>query len=86
VGSLQEQALQAVAMSEEVICRRSKLRDEVEALLRERGILIERRVSVVDMESGKAYHFDSYPEAVEFLAGKAGRWYITTPGIVFRKR
>jgi hypothetical protein len=73
-------------MSEEVICRRSKLRDEVEALLRERGILIERRVSVVDMESGKAYHFDSYPEAVEFLAGKAGRWYITTPGIVFRKR
>jgi hypothetical protein len=73
-------------MSEEAICRRSRLRDEVEALLRERGILIERRVSVVDMESGKAYHFDSYPEAVEFLAGKAGRWYITTPGIVFGRR
>jgi hypothetical protein len=86
VGALQEQALQAVVMSEEAISRRSKLRDEVEALLRERGILIERRISVVDMESGNAYHFDSYPEAVEFLAGKAGRWYITTPGIVFGKR
>jgi hypothetical protein len=73
-------------MSEDAISRRSKLRDEIEALLRERGILIERRVSVVDMESGKAYHFDSYPEAIEFLAGKAGRWYITTPGIVFGRR
>jgi len=86
VGALQEQAFQAVVMSEETIFRRSRLRDEVEALLRERGILIERRISVVDMESGKAYHFDSYPEAMEFLAGKAGRWYITTPGIVFGKR
>jgi len=86
VGAFQKQALQAVAMSEEAFPRRSKLREEVEALLRERGILIERRISVVDMESGKAYHFDSYPEAMEFLAGKAGRWYITTPGIVFGKR
>jgi hypothetical protein len=86
VGALQEQALQALAMSEERLTRRSKLREEVEALLRERGILIESRISVVDMESGKAYHFDSYPQAMEFLAGKAGRWYITTPGIAFGKR
>jgi hypothetical protein len=86
VGAFQEQALQAVAMSEEGFTRRSKLREEVEALLRERGILIEKRISVVDMESGKAYHFDSYSEAIEFLAGKAGRWYIATSGIVPGKR
>jgi hypothetical protein len=86
LGALQEQALPAVAMSLEELPRKSKLREEVEGLLKERGISIERRISVVDMESGKTYHFDSYPEAMEFLAGKAGRWYITTPGIVFEER
>jgi hypothetical protein len=73
-------------MPEEELPRRSKLRDEVEALMREGGILLPRRIAVVDMESGEAYHFDSYPEAMEFLARKTGRWYITTPGAIVDKK
>jgi hypothetical protein len=72
-------------MPEEALQRRSKLRDEVEALLKERKILLSRRITVVDMESGESYHFDSYPEAMEFLAGKTGRWYITTSGAIVDK-
>jgi hypothetical protein len=72
-------------MPEEKLPRRSKLREEVEALLKERETWLPRRIAVVDMESGEAYHFDSYPEAMEFLAGKTGRWYITSGAIAGKR-
>jgi hypothetical protein len=35
----------------------------------------------MNLESKEAHYFDNYHEAMEFLKGKKGRWYITTPGL-----
>ncbi len=67
-------------MAEGMIVKKSKTRQELEDLLREKGIVIEK-ISVVNMDSGETNYFDSYPDAMEFLKGRKGRWYITTPGI-----
>lgn len=60
---------------------KSKLRQDVEKMLLERGISIERRITVMSLDSQEAYYFDDYPEALEFLKGRKGRWYLATPGI-----
>ena len=61
--------------------KKSKLRMEIEALLEEKGLVLEEKVSVMNLESKEAHYFDDYHEAMEFLKGKKGRWYITTPGL-----
>jgi len=61
--------------------KKSKLRTEIEALLEEKGLVLEEKVSVMNLESKEAHYFDDYHEAMEFLKGKKGRWYITTPGL-----
>lgn len=60
---------------------KSELRGEIEALLEKRGLVLEERISVMNLESQETYYFDDYHEAMKFLKGKKGRWYITTPGI-----
>ncbi|MGA9099808.1 MAG: hypothetical protein WB392_12855 [Methanotrichaceae archaeon] len=67
-------------MAEDTLVKRSKNRQEIEDLLKQKGYAIEK-ISVLNMDSGEIYYFESYPEAIEFLKGRAGRWYITTPGI-----
>jgi len=57
------------------------LRNEIEDLLEGRGISIERRITVMSLDTKEAYYFDDYPEALQFLKGKKGRWYLATPGI-----
>jgi len=71
-------------MAEDVLVKRSKNRQEIETLLKQKGFVIEK-VSVLNMDSGEVRYFESYPEAMEFLKGRKGRWYITTPGIRHRK-
>jgi len=61
--------------------KKSELRGEIEALLEKKGLVLEERISVMNLESQETYYFDDYHEAMEFLKGKKGRWYITTPGI-----
>jgi hypothetical protein len=61
--------------------KKSKLRQEIEEMLQERGITIERRITVMNLDTGEAHYFDDYPQAMQFLKGKKGRWYIATPGI-----
>jgi hypothetical protein len=61
--------------------KKSKLRLEVEALLEEKGLILEEKISVMNLESKEAHYFDDYHAALEFLKGKKGRWYITTPGL-----
>lgn len=63
-------------MSEGVIAKKSKLRREIEETLRERHITIEDRISAVDLNSGEAHYFDNFPQAVEFVQKRKGRWYI----------
>jgi hypothetical protein len=65
-------------MPDEIIAKKSKLRREIEEMLRERHITIEDRISVVDLDSGETRYFDNYPQAMEFMRGRKGRWYIAT--------
>ncbi len=67
--------------AEGVIPRKSELRQEIEALLERKGLTLESRISVINLESGEIHYFDSYPEALQFLKGKKGRWYIAAPGL-----
>ena len=50
-------------------------------MLQKKGLVLESRISVMNLDSGEAHYFDDYAEALGFLKGKKGRWYITTPGI-----
>ena len=69
-------------MDEEMpLVKKSKLRSEIEALLEKKGLILEENVSVVNLESKEAHYFPDYHSALEFLKGKKGRWYITTPGL-----
>mgnify|MGYP001253788265 CR=1 FL=1 len=61
--------------------RKSQLREEVEEALQEKGISVERRISVINLETKEAHYFDDYVQAMQFLKGKKGRWYLATPGI-----
>jgi len=61
--------------------KRSKLREDVEAALKEAGISLECKITLVNLDGGEKHYFDDYPEAMEFMKGKKGRWYLTTPGI-----
>jgi len=61
--------------------KKSELRGEIEQMLQERGISIERRITVMSLDSKEAYYFDDYAEALQFLKGRKGRWYLATPGI-----
>jgi len=63
------------------IKKKSKLREEIEGLLKEKGITLEERITVMRLDTGETYYFDDYPEALQFLKDKKGRWYLTTPGI-----
>ena len=63
------------------IKKKSKLREEIESLLKEKGIAREERITVMSLDTEETYYFDDYPEALQFLKDKKGRWYLTTPGI-----
>ena len=61
--------------------KKSQLREEVEQALQKKGISVERRISVINLETKEAHYFDDYVQAMQFLKGKKGRWYLATPGI-----
>ena len=61
--------------------KKSRLREEVEQALQKKGISVERRISVINLETKEAHYFDDYVQAMQFLKGKKGRWYLATPGI-----
>lgn len=61
--------------------KKSRLREEVEQALQKKGISVEKRISVINLETKEAHYFDDYVQAMQFLKGKKGRWYLATPGI-----
>lgn len=67
-------------MDDGIITKKSKTRQELEDLLREKGFVVEK-ISVMNMDSGETLYFESYPDAMGFLKGRKGRWYITAPGV-----
>ncbi len=69
-----------------LIKKKSKLRQEIEDLLEQKGLVMERRISVMNLDNGEAHYFEDYAESLEFLKGKKGRWYITTPGLRYSRK
>jgi hypothetical protein len=67
--------------AEEIPLKESKTRKEIEAMLKRIGVSLDSRINVVDLDSGERHLFDSYPQAMEFIKGKKGRWYVTSPGV-----
>ena len=81
-----EENVERIAESTEQIPRRkSKNRREIEAMLERIGITLDSRINVVDLDSGERHFFDDYTKALEFMKGKKGRWYVTTPGVRYNK-
>ena len=73
-------------MDEEMpLVKKSKLRHEIEALLEKKGLVLEEKISVIDLDSKDTHYFDDYHEALLFLKGKKGRWYLATPGLRLAK-
>ena len=68
-----------------LIKKKSKLRQEIEDLLQKKGLVLEERVAVINLESNESHYFSDYQEAMQFLRGKKGRWYIATPGLKRRE-
>jgi hypothetical protein len=66
---------------DELLYKKSKLRTEIEDLLKEKGITLERRISLMNLDFGDVTYFDDYTDALAFMKGKKGRWYLTTPGL-----
>lgn len=56
--------------------RRSQLRSEVESALRRVDAESAKGVILLNLDSDERYGFDSYADALEFMKGKRGRWYI----------
>jgi len=69
-----------------LIKKKSKLRQEIEDLLEQKGLVMERRISVMNLDNGEAHYFEDYAASLEFLKGKKGRWYITTPGLRYSRK
>ena len=60
---------------------RSRIRKNIEEALARQGLALEPRISVTNLDSRETQYFDSYSQAMEFLKGRKGRWYLNTPGI-----
>ena len=71
--------------SEQIPRKKSKNRREIEAMLERIGISIDNRINVANLDSGERNFFDDYPQAMDFMKGKKGRWYVTAPGVRYNK-
>ena len=66
---------------EPIIRKKSRLRQEIEDVLQQKGISVESRITIINLDSKESFYFDDYPGAMQFMKGKKGRWYLATPGI-----
>ncbi len=67
------------------LVKKSRLRAEIEALLEQKGLVLEKGITAANIDSGEIHRFEDYPELQAFLKGRRGRWYITTPGLKSRE-
>lgn len=74
-----------MSQEEEIIRKKSKLRQEIEELLHKKGLVLEEGISAVNLDTGETYRFQDYSKLQEFLKGRKGRWYIATPGLKYAK-
>lgn len=60
--------------------RRTKLRQELESALSKDCATSAKGVMLLNLDRQERYSFDSYADAMEFMKGKRGRWYIAGSG------
>ena len=65
----------------QIIRKKSRLRQEIEDVLQQKGISVESRITIINLDSKESFYFDDYAGAMQFMKGKKGRWYLATPGI-----
>ena len=70
----------------EIRQKRSALRQELEALLQQKGLVLESGITAVNLDSKESQRFDDYEQLMAFLKGTKGRWYVTTPGLRSAKK
>ena len=63
---------------------KSKIRKEVETLLKNVEITQDGRINVINMNNNEVYYFDELADATKFINKKKGRWYVATSGIQYR--
>lgn len=64
--------------------KRSRHREEIEAALRaalDRGEAGGGALILLNLDSGEVLSFDGYPEALDYMRGHPGRWYLAPRGI-----
>ena len=64
-----------------IIRKKSRLRREIEDVLQQKGISVESRITIINLDSKESFYFDDYAGAMQFMKGKKARWYLATPGI-----
>lgn len=64
-------------METEIPNKRSYLRKDIEQALKDKGIVLERRISLFNLDTNEVYYFDDYYDAIGFIKGKKSRWYLT---------
>jgi hypothetical protein len=82
---LEENKERIAESAEQIPRRKSKNRKEIEAMLERIGITLDSRINVVNLDSGERHFFDDYTQAIDFMKGKKGRWYVTTPRVRYNK-
>jgi hypothetical protein len=71
--------------AEQIPSMKSKNREEIERMLERIGVSLDNRINVVNLDNGERHFFDDYAQAMVFMKGKKGRWYVTTPGVRYYK-
>jgi hypothetical protein len=82
---LEEDEERTAESADQIPRMKSEKRREIEAMLKRIGLTLDPRINVVDLDSGERHFFEDYPQALEFMKGKKGRWYVTTPGVRYNK-
>jgi hypothetical protein len=82
---LEEDEERTAESADQIPRMKSEKRREIEAMLKRIGLTLDPRINVVDLDSGERHFFEDYPQALEFMKGKKGRWYVTAPGVRYNK-
>jgi len=80
-----EENEEIIESAEQIPPRKSKNREEIERMLERIGVSLDNRINIVNLDDGEKHLFDDYTQAMEFMKGKKGRWYVTTPRARYNK-
>lgn len=81
-----EETEEKIEKSAELIHKRkSKNREDIEKMPEQIEISLDHKVNVFNLDNREQHFFDDYAQAIEFMKGKKGRWYVTNPGVRYNE-